>query len=228
MAVRPTTLAFVDDHPILLDGLVRIFSESTAFNIVGKGHTALDAVQIASTTNVDVIIIDLNMPGDVFDAIRTISAQRPETRIIAFTASMGIDHAVQALEAGASGYVLKGSTADELVRAIDTVVQGETFITQSFATRVITALRNASLRKLAAQAIKLSVREEQIVRLLLRGKTNKEIANQLQISEKTVKHYMTILMQKLNARNRIEVVLAAQRLDSGGAGQNGSPFHLRN
>lgn len=228
IAMRVTTLAFVDDHPILLEGLVRIFSESRDFDVVGKGQTAADAVKIASTTSADIIVLDLNMPGDAFDAIKTISAGCPQTKVIAFTASVSIDHAVLALEAGAHGYVVKGATADELIHAIDAVMQGETFITQSFATRVITALRNASLRKLASQAIKLSVREEQIVRLLLKGKTNKEIANQLLISEKTVKHYMTILMQKLNARNRIEVVLAAQRLDNGTTYQNGSPFHLRN
>ena len=92
------------------------------------------------------------------------------------------------------------------------MLTGETFITPSFATKVIVALRDASLRKLAARAIKLSIREDQIVKLLLRGRTNKEIANQLNISEKTVKHYMTLLMQKLNVRNRLEVIIAAQKL----------------
>ena len=81
---------------------------------------------------------------------------------------------------------------------------------------MIVALRNASVRKLAAQAIRLSVREDQIVRLLLKGRTNKEIAAVLSISEKTVKHYMTILMQKLHARNRLEVVIQAQKMEADG------------
>jgi DNA-binding NarL/FixJ family response regulator len=216
------SLAFVDDHPILLDGLVRIFSGFEDFTVIAKASSAIDATKIPSLKKTDVVVLDLNMPGNAFEAISKISTEHPETKVIAFTASVNIDHAVQALEAGASGYVLKGSTADELVEAIRSVVRGETFITQSFASKVIQALRNSSLRKMAAQAIRLSVREDQIVRLLLRGRTNKEIANQLSISEKTVKHYMTILMQKLNARNRIEVVLAAQNLPGAANGHEAS------
>lgn len=214
-----TAVAFVDDHPILLEGLSRIFSENDEFVVSDTGRSTEDMLRIAGLRKTEVLVVDLSMPGNVFEAIKKITTEQPDLKIIAFTASVGIDQAVQALEAGASGFVIKGSTACELVDAIHAVMHGETFITQSFATKVITALRNASLRKMAAQAIRLSVREDQIVKLLLRGKTNKEIANQLHISEKTVKHYMTILMQKLNARNRIEVVLAAQRLDVMPAGQ---------
>ena len=96
-------------------------------------------------------------------------------------------------------------------------MDGETFISQSFASKVIMALRNESMRRIAAQAIKLSIREEQVVKLLLRGRTNKEIATGLGITEKTVKHYMTVLMQKLQVRNRLEVVIAAQKLASDGS-----------
>lgn len=119
---------------------------------------------------------------------------------------------MKAFEAGAIGYVLKGSTDEELMQAIETVLAGETFITPSFASKVISALRTSAMPRSAPQAVRLSVREDQIVRLLLLGRTNKEIAHRLQISEKTVKHYMTLLMQKLHARNRVEVVLAAQEL----------------
>jgi DNA-binding NarL/FixJ family response regulator len=100
-------------------------------------------------------------------------------------------------------------SAKELIQAVDAVRHGETYITQSFASQVIAALRNTSLRRMAAEAVRFSIREEQIVRLLSRGKTNKEIAVSLKISEKSVKNYMTILMQKLHARDRLEVVIAA-------------------
>jgi DNA-binding NarL/FixJ family response regulator len=108
---------------------------------------------------------------------------------------------------------LKGSSSDELLQAIASVSSGETYITRNFATQVIAALRDTSLRRKAAEAVKLSIREQQIVRLLLKGKTNKEIALAINISDKTVKHYMTILMQKLQVRNRLEVVIAAQKLE---------------
>ena len=105
---------------------------------------------------------------------------------------------------------MKGSSIQDLTNAIQSVVSGETYITQKFAARVIMALREASLRRNAERRNELSVREGQIARLLLRGKTNREIAAELSISEKTVKHYMSALMQKLNVRNRTEAVLAVQ------------------
>jgi DNA-binding NarL/FixJ family response regulator len=130
---------------------------------------------------------------------------------VAFTASTGIDSAIRALDVGATGYVLKGSDNIELIHAISSVRAGETYITPCFANRVIVGLRDASLRRRAAEAVILSIRERQIVHLLMSGKTNKEIARAIKISEKTVKGYMTALMQKLQVRNRVEVVIAAQK-----------------
>lgn len=151
------------------------------------------------------------MPGDVFEAIRCFRKQKPEVKILIFTASDDIEQAVKALEVGASGYVLKGSRLEDLVLALRSVMKGETYITQQMAARVIMALRNASMQERSDKHSPLSVREQQVVKLLLQGKTNREIAQTLTISEKTVKHYMTVLMQKLHVRNRVEVVLAAQR-----------------
>ena len=108
---------------------------------------------------------------------------------------------------------MKGSDTAELIQAISSVQAGETYITQNFASRVIAGLRDASVRRKAAQAVILSIREQQIVRLLMNGKTNKEIAIAIQISEETVKHYMTALMQKLQVRNRLEVAIAAPKFD---------------
>ena len=216
------SVAFVDDHPVLLDGIASMFTTGTDFDVVAVGASAADALAIASAQTPDVLVVDLSMPGNVFGAIAEIVGKAQGTKVLAFTAMTGIEYAVQALDAGASGYILKGSTADELKQGIRAVHGGETFITPSFANKVIVALRSASLRKVAAQAIKLSIREEQIIRLLLRGRTNKEIALSLSISEKTVKHYMTLLMQKLSARNRIEVVIAAQKLEADNAERTSS------
>lgn len=103
--------------------------------------------------------------------------------------------------------MLKGSGNIELIHAISSVQAGETYITPCFASRVIAGLRDTYLRRKAAEAVILSMRERQIVRLLMIGKTNKEIAIAIKISEKTVKGYMTLLMQKLQVRNRLEVVM---------------------
>jgi DNA-binding NarL/FixJ family response regulator len=158
------------------------------------------------------------MPGNTLEAIRKVAASRPKSRILAFTASQSIDTAVAVLEAGAAGYALKGISLDELAEAITRVHGGEAYITPSFAAKVVMALReNASRQR--EQRIVFSRREEQVLRLLLNGCTNREIAEAMRISEKTVKHYMSMLMQKLNARNRLEVVLAAQSLEGLGAGR---------
>lgn len=207
------SVGFVDDHPIFLNGLTAVFANRAEFRIVGTGTNAKDAKEIVTTSRPDVIVVDLNMPGRVLETIAEIACSGGNTKVLAFTAANLIDTAIAALEAGACGYILKGAPATELVEAILAVHRGETFITPSFAGKVIAGLRTATLRRAAAQAIKLSLREEQVLRLLLRGGTNKEIANALSISDKTVKHYMTILMQKLNVRNRIEVVLAAQEME---------------
>ena len=211
--VRPISVALIDDHPLLRAGVACLFEASEDFQLVAKGASAGDAIEILKQ-HPDIILVDLNMPGDAFGAIADIAASTEGTKAVVFTASTGIEHAVRALEAGASGYILKGSSAEELLEGVRAVHAGETYIARGFAAKVIAALRNASLRKVAAQAIKLSIREEQIVRLLMRGRTNKEMAAGLKISEKTIKHYMTILMQKLQARNRLEAVIAVQKLDA--------------
>jgi DNA-binding NarL/FixJ family response regulator len=206
------SVGVVDDHPLMVEALVSLLSNSD-LQVVATGTTAVDVVNISTHHQPDVIVVDLSMAGDVYEAIAAVLRISPKTKVVAFTAATGVDSAIRALDAGASGYVLKGSSATELIKAIECVGRGETYITQAFASQVIAALRNAGLRHKAAQAVKLSIRENQIVRLLLRGKTNKEIATSLNISDKTVKHYMTILMQKLHARNRLEVVIAAQKFD---------------
>ncbi|KRR02849.1 two-component system response regulator [Bradyrhizobium jicamae] len=196
----------------MIEGIVTLLSRTQGLEVLSTGSSARDIVDISSRLRPDVIIVDLSMAGDVYAAIASSIKISPNTKIVAFTAATGVDSAIRALDAGANGYVLKGSSAQELIQAVEAVRHGETYITQSFASQVIAALRNASVRRVAAEAVRFSIREDQIVRLLLRGYTNKEIAASLRISEKTVKNYMTILMQKLNARNRLEVVIAAQAL----------------
>jgi DNA-binding NarL/FixJ family response regulator len=155
--------------------------------------------------------MDLSMPGNVFSAITQISQDYPGTKILIFTAFSSVDSALRALDAGATGFVLKGSTCEELFEAVDAVLRGEMFITKQYASQVMSGLRERTQRDDLVRPVKLSVREKQIVSQLLQARTNREIASKLLISEKTVKHYMTGLMSKLQARNRVEVVIAAQR-----------------
>ncbi|MBR0975129.1 MULTISPECIES: LuxR C-terminal-related transcriptional regulator [Bradyrhizobium] len=207
------TIAVIDDHPLMIEAIHALLRRTKGFEIVGSGTTAYDVIDLCERNQPQVAVVDLSIPGDVYAAIENAIRISPTTKIVAFTAATGVDSAIRALDAGASGYVLKGSNTAELIQAIWSVQSGETYITQSFASRVIAGLRDASLRRKAAQAVILSIRERQIVRLLMNGKTNKEIAIAIKISEKTVKHYMTALMQKLQVRNRLEVVIAAQKFN---------------
>jgi two-component system nitrate/nitrite response regulator NarL len=215
------SVALIDSHPVTVEGVAHVLASKGAFTVVARGGSAREGLAIAERHRPDLMILDLMIPGNAMTAISDITANYQGIGIIAFTAAPGVDYAVNALEAGARGYVSKSCMPDELINAVRAVSAGDTYISQNFASEVITALRNTSIRRIAMQALKLSAREDQIVQFLLGGKTNKEIASKLGITERTVKHYMTVLMQKLNARNRVEVVLAAQSLKRNLVGRPG-------
>jgi len=199
-----------------------MFAAAQDMSVIASGKTADDVFDIAVNMRPDVMVVDINMPGNVLTAIARATSMNLPTRFLAFTASESVEMAIAALEAGASGYVLKGATLDELCDAIRHVHMGETHVSPAFAARVVTALRRAQAAQQVPR-VRFSRREEEVLRLLLRGGTNKEMADALSISEKTVKHYMTVLIQKLNVRNRVEVALAARILaDNGGLFETGA------
>ncbi len=207
-------IAFVDDHPVLLKGMAAIFDAEEGLNIVAQGESAEAAIEIAATHKPDVLITDLSMPGNVFGAISEISSKYQDTRVVVFTAFSSVDSVLKALDAGATGFVLKGGRIEEVIEAVDAVMRGEMYITKQYAGQVLGGLRNREARNRLNNAIRLSVREKQIIGHLMHARTNREIADALFISEKTVKYYMSGLMTKLNCRNRLGVVVAAQQ--SGG------------
>lgn len=213
--LKDVTIAFVDDHPLLLEGIGALFSRREQFSVVGKGDCADDALALAISHNPTLMFVDLSMPGDPFGAISEI-AGRGRTKVIVYTAFASVDVALRALDSGASAFVVKDCISNELFDAVDAVLRGEIFVSRAHTGRILAGLRNRTARASAERAAKLSDREKQVVELLLRARSNKEIAIDLSISEKTVKHHMTNLMSKLNARNRVEVALAAQhQLDLG-------------
>lgn len=207
-------IAIVDDHPLLMEGIGALLKRWGGFTLAATGNVADDIVSIAKSHHPDQMIVDLNMAGDVFQAISDALKLAPETKIIVFTASINADDAIRALDIGARGYVLKGSPGEDLFQALGATQQGDVYVTPAFATKVIGALQDKALQRQKAISNRLSVREEQIVKLLLLGKKNSEIAHELSLSDKTVKGYMTNLMAKLNARNRLEVVITAQKLNA--------------
>ena len=208
----PTRIGFVDDHPTLLMGMAALFAAYPQFELVGTETSADGAVKLASEERPDVLTMDLSMPGNVEAAISAVLDVSPRTRVIIFTAYADVDLALRALDAGAHGFVLKGRPADDLFEAIEVVRRGTLYISPDFSPRLLAGLRQKTRREREHDAAKLSPREQQLVDALFEAKSNKEIARDLNLTEKTVKHYMTNLMNKLRVKNRLEVVLAVQRL----------------
>jgi two-component system, NarL family, nitrate/nitrite response regulator NarL len=209
-AAREISLALVDDHPVVLQGVSAVFSADPRYRVLATGSSADNALAIVETNQPDIIVMDLNMPGDALAAVSTIAQGPHGTKVIVFTAYSSVDSAMKVLDAGASGLVLKGATCDELFSAVASVMAGEIFIARQYASQMLLGLRSRQ-QKAVNQETHLNVREKQIVDRLMKAQTNREIAVSLSISEKTVKRYMTALMLKLKARNRVEVVLQAQK-----------------
>lgn len=205
----PILMAIADDHPMLLKGMQAMFESDPRYRIVATGRTADEALALAIAQQPVVLIIDLSMPGDVFLTIDTIARQHAGTRIIVFTAYANTELALRAFDAGARAFVLKGRPTDDLHEAIAAVLEERAFVSPGFSERLVAALQTRA-RGETLKPIRLSPRERELVRGLLAGKTNRDIAEALGLTEKTVKHYMTNLMSKLKVKNRLEAVRAAR------------------
>jgi DNA-binding NarL/FixJ family response regulator len=198
-------VAVVDDHPLYRDGVVMTLRGAPDMHMVAEGATALDAVQIGKSHAPDVMLLDVNMPGSGIDAAVAIRQDCASVKLVMLTNSEEATHVAAALQCGASGYVLKGCSGSELLQIVRAIRNSESYITPALATRLL-----SQPKPLPVSAPDLSLRETQVLQLLSQGLMNKEIASRLQLTEKTVKHYMTVLMQKLQVRNRVEAVLAAR------------------
>ncbi|WP_102225920.1 response regulator [Acidimangrovimonas sediminis] len=217
-APATATLAVIDDHPLMRVGIIDTLLGDGGFRLVGEGSTAASAIRIATEQHPDVMLLDLGMPGDGFAALKGVRRASPATHCIMLTVSDEPRHALDCLRAGAHGYVLKGIGALELRAAVRRVLSGESFVSPEFATRVVAAaqgMRAQSAGKPGTppeqSAEQLSPRERQVIAGLEQGLTNKQIAAELQLSERTVKHYMSSLMQRFGATNRVGVLIAWRR-----------------
>ncbi len=206
-------IAVVDDHPLLRDGVVSTLSREKDFEVIDVGASADDARRIAKEKMPDVILLDISMPGGGIEAANSIIAAHPAIKTVMLTVSEREEDLTRAMQAGVHGYVLKGITGSDLVNTIRTVSRGETYITPQFAARLLSSMNRkpSADHGQARNDPQLTMREEQILREVAAGQTNKEIARKLSLSEKTIKHYMTNVLQKLQVRNRVEAVIAMQK-----------------
>jgi two-component system, NarL family, nitrate/nitrite response regulator NarL len=199
-----------DDHPLLREGVVRTLADGGDFDIVAECGTADQAFAAVSEHLPDVILLDISMPGGGINAARRISAAFPSVRIVMLTVSENEDDVMEALKAGACSYVLKGIGGNELVDIVNSVHQGGVYVSPSLAARMLVETRNLRKSVEIDPFAELTVREVQILKLVAKAHSNKEIANSLNLSEKTVKHYMTNILQKLQVRNRVEAAVRAR------------------
>ena len=202
-------VVLADDHPIFREGLERSLVEG-GFDVVGAAGNAAEAVELVRQSRPEVALLDISMPGGGIAAAREIAAIAPQTRVAMLTVSESDRDISEALKAGAIGYVLKGISAAEVVAIVAGLARGEAHVSPALASRVLADLerpRQAPQRQLIDE---LTKREEDILRRVAQGWSNREVAEALGIQEKTVKHYMTTILEKLQARNRVEATLIAR------------------
>jgi DNA-binding NarL/FixJ family response regulator len=209
---QPIRLVVVDDHPIVRQGLVASLQDEPDFLVVGAAASAEEALSVVEQLAPDVVLLDLELPGmSGLDAVTHLRALSPPPRIVIFTAYDTEERVIQAIRAGAAGYLLKGAVLADIAAAIRTVAAGGTALAPSAAAKLANAVRAPR------GAGPLTPREREVLRLIAQGLPGKQIAGTLSISERTVKFHTASLIRKLGADNRAQAVaLAAQRglLDS--------------
>jgi two-component system, NarL family, response regulator LiaR len=207
---EPIRIIVADDHPVVRDGLVAILSTQPDFAVVGEAADGVQAVEQVQALRPDVMLLDLAMPEmDGVAVLKRLREAGLRTRVIVFTAFDTDDRILDAVQAGAQGYLLKGAPRDELFNAVRVVQSGGSLLQPIVASRL---LRRVSEGRTVEEAETLTARELEVLRLLAQGQQNKEIAAQLVISERTVKFHVSSILGKLDAGNRTEAVrIAAQR-----------------
>ncbi len=206
-------IVIVDDHPLFREGVANTLRVERDIEIVGQGDSAEEAIRLACDLLPDIILLDIDIPGGGLQAAQTIAVACPVTKIVVLTVSDEEEQLVAALKAGARAYILKGVTARELVRILRAVAAGEAYVTPTLAASLLLELTGArpGSRLPRSPLNELTERESQILEGVAAGLSNKAIGQQLYLSEQTVKHYMSNILQKLHVHNRVEAALLAQK-----------------
>ena len=206
-------ILLADDHAVVRDGLRVLINAEPDMEVIGEAKDGRVAVQKITELRPDVAIIDISMPElNGIQATERIKREYPEVKVLALTVHQEKGYLDQLLRIGASGYILKHSAADELIEAIRCVAQGQTYVDREMASRITTDYLRKQSAGGAPGTTELTDREEQVLRLVAQGHSNKEIANQLSISVKTVETHKANFMEKLEFKSRAEVVrYAVQR-----------------
>jgi DNA-binding NarL/FixJ family response regulator len=211
MADGVISIVVVDDHWLVRSGLTNLFGNLRRFTLLGEACTAAEAVAAARTHQPDVVIMDVRLPDNSgVEACRQIRSDNPSTRVIMLTSFSDEEAVIAAILAGASGYVLKQSDPERLIAAVETAAAGGSLLDPAVSDTVLHWMRGAAS---ASQSVdRLSEQERKILPLIAQGKTNRQIAAELFLSEHTVKTYVSSLLKKLQLARRAEAAAYIARL----------------
>jgi DNA-binding NarL/FixJ family response regulator len=206
----PLRLAIVDNYPIFRDGVVQALRKQKHIVVAAEGATARDAEQFASSKAIDILLLEIAVPGSMRSA-QTIMRAHPDVKVVFLASTDDDEQATQALRAGAHGYIMKGITGPDLIKAIEAIHSGDRYITSDLAWRLVTKPAPAAPEQGIAYGKPLSLREQQVLDHTSKGLTNQEIARVLGLTVSTIKYYKTLAFRKVGARNRLEAIFSAGR-----------------
>jgi DNA-binding NarL/FixJ family response regulator len=205
--VRTLRIVVADDHPVVREGLVAMLETQPDFGIVGTASTGTEALTLVRSLEPDVLLLDLEMPElDGVGVLRQLAAETRRTRVIVFTVFDTDERIISAVEAGAAGYLLKGAPRADVFAAVRVVANGGSLLAPLAASAVLRRVRGEQPEPAAPR---LTPREQRVLELLASGLSNKQIAAQLGIAERTVKFHISAVLTKLGAGNRTEAVTRA-------------------
>jgi two-component system response regulator DevR len=216
---RPLRLLVVDDHEVVRQGLVALLDRRQGFEVVAEAGTAAEAVEQARRYEPDIVVMDVRLPdGSGVEACREIRAERSATRVVMLTSYPDEEAVLSAIVAGASGYLLKQVRARDLVAALEAVGRGESLLDPAVTEKVLERVRRIATGAAADDLAALTTQEQKILLLVAEGKTNKEIAAEVFLSDKTVKNYVSSILSKLNLERRAQAAAYMAKLRGTGTG----------
>jgi two-component system response regulator DevR len=195
----------VDDHDVVREGLIAMLQRRREFQVVGEAGSVGEAIETAHRLQPDLVVLDLLMPdGSGIEACREIRSDHPETKVVMLTSYPDEEAVLSAIIAGASGYLLKQIRSQDLVSALLAVARGDSLLDPAVTERVLERVRHAARGDVHDELADLTPQERRILRLVAQGKTNKEIAGEVFLSDKTVKNYVSSILGKLNLERRAQ------------------------
>ncbi len=212
-APRTLTVVVVDDHEVVRQGLVAMLDRRPGFQVVGEAGTVAEAIEVTGRFQPDLVVMDVRLPdGSGIEACREIRANLPATRVMMLTSYPDEEAVLAAIIAGASGYLLKQVRARDLVSALEAVGRGESLLDPAVTGKVLERMRRIATSDQPDELAALTQQERKILALVADGMTNKEIAGEIFLSDKTVKNYVSSILAKLNLERRAQAAAYVARL----------------